>query len=218
MAFSRSNRAGPRDRTAPPFGRPSESPAPRPAPRPAGKPPSEPRLREAALLHLSRYATTQAGLARVLGNKLRRWARAAEAEGQDTAAALAEGLAAAARIAAGLVEAGAVDDAGFAATRTHRLARAGRSRRATAAHLASKGVARDHAAAAMEDAPPEADVALALCRKRRIGPFAREAPDAALRLKWLGILARAGFSRDLALAALDTDPDEADARVIALKQ
>ena len=186
--------------------------------RPAGKPPSEARLREAALAHLAKFATTEAGLARVLGNRVRRWARAAEAEGQDTAQALAEGLAAAATVAAAMVALGAVDDAGFAAARARRLARSGRSRMATSAHLAARGIDADQVREAIAEAPPEADAALAMCRRRRIGPFAREEADAAQRLKWLGMLARAGFSREVAEAALRTAPDEAEARIIALKQ
>lgn len=186
-------------------------------PRPAGKPPTEARLRQAALLHLSRYATTQAGLARVLGDKMRRWARAAQAEGREVEAELAAGLAAAKLIAAAMVAAGAVNDADFATARVRRLARGGRSRRAMAAHLAARGIAGEDAQAAIHTAPAEADAALAQCRKRRIGPFARTEPDAPLRLKWLGMLARAGFSRDVAEAALRTDPAEADARLIALR-
>jgi regulatory protein len=187
-------------------------------PRPAGKPPDEARLRDAALAHLAKFATTEAGLAGVLGNRVRRWARAAEAEGQDTEAALTEGLAAAKRVAAAMVTLGAVDDAGFAAARARRLARSGRSRRAMAAHLASKGIDAEDARAAMAEAPAEADAALALCRKRRIGPFARDAAEPALRLKWLGILARGGFSREVAEAALDAAPDEAEARLIAMRR
>ena len=186
-------------------------------PRSAGKPPSESRLRQAALLHLSRYATTEAGLARVLADRMRRWAHAAQAEGREVEAELAAGLAAASSIAATMVSAGAVNDADYAAARARRLARGGSSRRAMAAHLAGKGIAGDDAQAAMAGAPAEAEAALALCRKRRIGPFARAAPDAALRLKWLGMLARAGFGRDVAVAALGTDADEAEERLIALK-
>ena len=205
MAFSKKRADGPR-------------PAAERTVKPAGHPPGEARLREAAVRHLSRFATTQAGLERVLDQKLRRWARAAQAEGRDTADELAAGLAAAKLIAAAMVTAGAVNDADFAAARARRLARGGRSRRAMAAHLASKGIAAGDAQAAMAAAPPEAEVALALCRKRRIGPFAREDADAALRLKWLGMLARAGFSRDVAEAALNADPDDAEARLIALKR
>ncbi len=186
--------------------------------RPAGRPPDEARLREAALAHLAKFATTEAGLARVLGNRVRRWARAAEAEGQDVALPMAEGLAAAQRVAAAMVSLGAVDDQGFAEARARRLARSGRSRRAMAAHLASKGIDSEDAQAAMAQAPPEAEAALALCRRRRIGPFARAEADAALRTKWLGMLARAGFSRAVAQAALDTPPEEAEAHIIALKR
>lgn len=188
------------------------------APRKAGKCPDEARLREAAMAHLAKFATTEAGLARVLGNRVRRWARAAEAEGQDVAQPLAEGLAAAQRVAAAMVSLGAVDDAGFAEARARRLARSGRSRRAMAAHLASKGIDSEDAQAAIAQAPPEAEAALALCRKRRIGPFARAEADAALSKKWLGMLARAGFGREVAEAALRTPPDEAEARLVALKR
>ena len=187
------------------------------APRPAGSPPSEAKLREAAIAHLAKFSATEAGLARVLGSKMRRWAHAAQSEGQDTSEALAEGLVAAKRIAAAMVQSGVVDDAGFAAARMQKLARGGRSRRATAAHLAAKGIGAEDARTALEAAPDERDVALAMCRKRRIGPFSRTDADAALRLKWLGILARAGFSRDVAQAALRTEPDEAEERILALR-
>ncbi len=184
----------------------------------AGPPPDEARLREAALAHLARFAATEAGLRRVLQNRIRRWSRAAEAEGQETEAATAAALAAAARIAAAMVQAGAIDDSAFAQSRARRLARGGRSRRATAAHLAAKGVNAETTAAALAHAPSEADAALAFCKRRRIGPFAATAPDAALRLRWLGMLARGGFSRDVATRALATAPDEAQARLIALRQ
>ena len=62
--------------------------------RPAGKAPSEARLHAAALAHLARFAATQAGLAQVLARRVDRWARRAEAEGQD-----AEAVATAARVA-----------------------------------------------------------------------------------------------------------------------
>ncbi len=187
--------------------------------RPPGPAPDEAALRQAALNHLARFAATEAGLVRVLGNRIRRWARAAEAAGLDTTGTDAA-LAIARRVAAAMVQAGAVDDAAFAEARARRLARGGRSRRAAAAHLAAKGIAAPTAAAALAAAPDEADAALAFCRRRRIGPFSPlggAAPDAAQRLRWLGMLARAGFSRDVAERALRTDPGEAVARIAALR-
>ena len=168
---------------------------------------SEAALREAALAHLARFAATEAGLRRVLGNRIRRWAREAEQAGQDVDAIAAEAAAARAHavaIAARLVQAGVVDDAVFAAARARRLRGSGRSERATLAHLAAKGVAGEVARAALqhEDMPDELTAAVILCRKRRFGGFAASVPDAALRQKWLASLARAGFSGEVARRAL----------------
>ncbi len=190
---------------------------PRPArqPIPAGPAPGEARLREAALAHLARFAATEQGLRRVLERRIDRWARRAEAEGQDISG-LAAARALAAQVARQMVAMGAVDDAAFAAARARRLARAGRSRRAIAAHLAGKGVAREVASAALPE--EELNAALAQCRRRRTGPFAVEPMAREARLKALGALARAGFGRDVAEQALDTPREEAEERLAALRQ
>jgi regulatory protein len=198
-------------------------PAPdRRAPRPAGRPPDAARLREAALAHLARFAATEVALRRVLERRVDRWARAAEAEGQDRetiSAAAAAARAAAAEVARAMVAAGAVDDAAFAESRARRLARAGRSRRAIAAHLAAKGIAAETAGAALPD-DPEAELAaaLAFCRRRRIGPFARGAEDAEARRKALAAMARGGFAQGLARQALAMEPDEAEERLLAARR
>jgi regulatory protein len=187
-------------------------------PIPAGPAPTEAKLREAALAHLARFSATEAGLRQVLQRRVDRWVRRAEAEGADTAGAAAA-RATAARVAQAMVAAGVVDDAAFAAARARRLNRAGRSRRAIAAHLAGKGVAREAAAAALpEDAEAELDAALAQCRRRRIGPFAAETMPREARLKALAALARAGFRRDVAEAALDTPAEEAADRLARRRQ
>jgi regulatory protein len=192
------------------------------APRPAGNAPTPSRLREAALLHLARFAGTQAGLQRVLERRIDRWARAAEGEGQPRehiAAAAATARAAAAEVAAAMVQAGAVDDAAFAASRAKRLARTGRSRRAIAAHLAGKGVDAGTAAAALpEGDEAELDAALAYCRRRRVGPFARAAEDADARRKALAALARGGFGHGVARRALEMDPATAEDRLLAARR
>ena len=183
---------------------------------------TEPALRDAALAHLARFATTEAGLRRVLGNRIHRWARTAAQEGMDPdaiAAATATALAQAAAIAARLVQAGAVDDALFAQARARRLQGSGRSARATLAHLSAKGVASETARAALtqEDMPGEFAAALILCRKRRFGPFAATHPEPPLRQKWLASLARAGFSGDVARQALAMPRAEAEALLAAVK-
>ena len=131
---------------------------PRP-PIPAGPAPTAALLQEAALNHLARFAATEAGLRRVLQRRVDRWARRAEAEGADTGVAAAA-KAMAAQVAQRMVASGVVDDAAFAAARARRLVRAGRSRRAIAAHLAGKGVA-DTAEAVLPVPEAELDAALA---------------------------------------------------------
>ena len=187
--------------------------------RAAGPPPNAARLREAALAHLARFAATEVGLRRVLERRIARWARAAEAEGQSREAIARATAALAAEIAAiaqSLVAAGAVNDAAFAESRARRLARSGHSRRAIAAHLAAKGIETDTATAALpEGEEAELLAAIAFCRRRRIGPFARVAPDAPARMKALAALARGGFAQGVARRALALEPDHAEEMLLA---
>ncbi|MGG5889885.1 RecX family transcriptional regulator [Falsiroseomonas sp. HC035] len=205
-----------------PRSRPGTRPASRSAdePRPPGPPPSAARLQEAAVAHLARYATTEAGLRRVLGRRVDRWARAAEAFGMtDLAPLVAAAKQAAAEVARAMAAAGTVDDAAFAESRARRLLRGGRSRRAALAHLAQKGVGAEVAAAALpEGEEAELDAALALCRRRRVGPFAAGESPPELRLKALAALARAGFGRGIAERALEMDPEEAETRLLAFRR
>jgi regulatory protein len=195
------------------------SDAPKRPRRPAGPPPNAARLREAALAHLARFAATEAGLRRVLERRISRWARAAEAEGQAREAIAAATAALHVEItslAQSLVVAGAVDDAAFAESRARRLARSGHSRRAIAAHLAAKGIETETAAAALpEGEEAELLAAIAFCRRRRLGPFARVAPDAPARVKALAALARGGFAQGVARRALSMDPTEAEEMLLA---
>lgn len=178
--------------------------------------PTEASLHEAALAHLSRYAASRAALIRALDRRCQRWAR--EAGTDDAAAALPVLRQAVRDVVARLAAAGAVDDAAFAASRARSLGRTGRSRRAIAAHLAARGVAGDDARAALPD-DPEAELAsaLALARRRRLGPF--RDPDTAVDLRReLGVLARAGFAQDIAARALHTDTGTAEALVARLRR
>jgi len=189
---------------------------------PVGPAPDRARLHEAALKHLARYATTEVGLRRVLSRRVDRWARAV---GGENAEAVAAAKQAARDVVARLVAAGLVSDAAFAAARARSLTRAGRSRRAVEAHLAQRGVnAEILRETVAEDAETELAAALAMTRRRRIGPFraarAEEggAEEDAARLKELGMLARAGFSQDIARQALAMNPEEAQARIARLRR
>ena len=182
-----------------------------PAPEP-GPPPDEATLRDAALSYLARYSATQTSLLRVLGRRVARWARAAGAPAEATEAPLAAARAVVER----LVALGVVDDAAFAAGRVRALHRAGRSRRAIAAHLQAKGAPSD--ASVLPD-DPEAELAAALLysSRRRMGPFSPVAdPDA--RLRDLSRLARAGFPAAVANRVLDLPPDDAEALLLEAKR
>lgn len=192
-------------------------------PRPAGPPPDQAALQAAALAHLARFAATEAGLRRVLERRIDRWARRAVEEGQaqESIDPLAAGARqAAAEVARRLAASGVVDDAGFAAARARRLARAGRSRRAIAAHLAAKGVAAETLRAALpeEAEAAELDAALAWCRRRRVGPFAGAAMAPEARQRALAAMARGGFARGIAEAALDMGPEAAAERLAASRR
>ena len=176
-------------------------------------------LYQAALRHLARYATTEAGLRRVLIRRIDRWARA------QTDPEASEPVADAARTAVDgvverLVAAGALSDAAFAKHRAQSLTRGGRSARAVEARLVAKGVASDMArAASAADDETELAAALVLVRKRRIGAYrAAEAPDATVRMKEMGLLARAGFSREIAEQALATSREDAESRIRELRR
>jgi regulatory protein len=175
-------------------------------------PPSRPApdaasLHEAALNYLARYATTQAGLRQVLQRRIDAWARQAAAE-DDVRERAAAAKASVAGVIARLAELGLLNDAAFAENRARGLALSGRSHRAIAARLMAKGIAADQARAVLPEG--ELVAALILARKRRIGPFRTAAAD---HQRELGVLARAGFPRDVAVQALAMQTEDAEAAI-----
>jgi regulatory protein len=135
---------------------------------------------------------------RVLQRRIARWQRAAEAEPDAIAAQAAAARAEIPAILARLRDAGAVNDASFAAAKVRRLSRLGRSRRVIEGHLAARGVlgeVRDRAIA--EHATDDLLGALLTARRRRLGPFRTEAgPDNAAN-KDMAALSRAGFPENI---------------------
>lgn len=157
------------------------------------------QLQELALGYAARYATTAAKLRRYLVRKLgeRIWTPA-EAPDIDGLIARITGL-------------GYVDDRAFAALKARDMAGRGLGTRRVAGALAAAGVSRDDVAAALapEDAMPANPYAsaIAFARRRRLGPFAREAgSDPVRQRRELAAMARAGHDFDVArrvLAARD---------------
>lgn len=114
-----------------------------------------------------------------------------------------------------------IDDQAYARSRAKSLSRAGRSRRAIAAHLAAKGVDAETAREALpESADVELDAAITFAKKRRIGPYARDpvgAQDYGARQREVAVMARAGFGWSTCERALRMERDQADERIAAAR-
>lgn len=207
--------------------------------REAGPAPDRASLRAAALAHLARFGTTRAGLTQVLERRVQRWTRRAVESGElseDVEARAVPLGAVIEQVVAEMAALGAVDDAAFAGSRARSLTRSGRSRRAVQAHLAARGVEADIVGTVLDETlgergqdgqEMELAAALIFARRRRAGPFApvQEGGEDAMpgdewavrRRKALDAMARAGFGRATAEAALDMDPEEAEDRIVRMK-
>lgn len=180
-------------------------------------PPSAADLHQAALHYLARYASTEAGLRRILSKRIDRWARS---QPDPSADLLDAARAAIEPVVSRLVQAGALNDTAFAEMRARSLSQGGHSRRSVQARLVAKGIAANLARDAVPDDPEaELGAALVMARRRRIGPYRAAAEaDAALKLKELARLARAGFSRETAQRALGMTAEEAERRIHELRR
>jgi regulatory protein len=157
-------------------------------------------------------------VSRVLERKAEAWARRA-ARVRDPEVVAAELAACRETIAAvveRLREVRLLDDAAFAETRARRLGGEGRSRRAIAAHLAGKGVDSTTARQVLPDTESELAAALVFARKRRIGPFERDAGRSSKgeeddeRRRRLAAMARAGYDWDLCERVFGMDLEQAE--------
>lgn len=168
------------------------------------RPPTPERLRRYALHHLERFDSPSAGLRRVLLRRVEKAVRAGLVE-KGALEPVVD------RIVSECVAAGLVDDARYAEAAVRRLRARGASARKVRAWLDAKGLDRalvERSLGEEEAVEPELDAALALARRRRLGPFRREPVDAEGRRRELGVLARAGFGYALARRVVDAASEE----------
>jgi len=184
-----------------------------------GPAPTRAELHEAALSYLAKSAASADSVDRTLQRKISAWARRAARGGRDAEAVAADvetSRALVPLVIERLREVGLVNDRAFAAGRARSLSHGGRSGRAIRAHLAARGVAAETVREAVpNDRGAELDAALTFARKRRIGPYARDAEDREARQRALAAMARAGFDFDVCERALRMDRDDADERLRA---
>lgn len=167
----------------------------RPLAKPA-RPITQAYLQRAALHYLERYAAPAAQLRRVLSRRIDRRCRESGASPRDFDEMLEAVVATCTRIEL-------VDDRRFAEARATTLRRRGSSRRAVAAKLAAKGVARDIVAETTATSDEdELHAARIAARRKRLGPWSTK-DRVERRPKDIAALVRAGFSLAIARAAID---------------
>ena len=178
--------------------------------RPSNKTPREPRapkpidaetLERLALHYVGKYATTRAKLGEYLRRKLRErgWA----GEGSFDIPALAERFS----------DLGYIDDRAFAEAKAGAMGRRGLGARRVSQALWIAGIEDDDARAAapiVEDNVTAS--ALEFARRKRIGPYAREAAERPLQERQVAAMVRAGHAPNLARAIVRMTPgDDAEA-------
>lgn len=106
-------------------------------------------------------------------------------------------------------EVGGLDDTAYAGVATRSAVRSGRSKRAIAQRLAHKGIDRETATVALEEAD-DLYAAVVLARKRAFGPFRKTKLDEKRMAKELSAFARGGFGFDLAKKVFNMSPEDAE--------
>jgi len=177
-------------------------------------------LEQEAIRYVAQWETTASGLAETLERRLH---SRCQRTGEDAATILSS----IPLVVGQLVERGYVDDRRFAEQQITRGRRQGRSGAQIRARLQAKGVEpetieeveqklRSEQSADPHSPPTPIDedllAAWRTARKRRLGPYCADpAERSARRQRHLGVLARQGFSRDIAHQVVDaTSPPESD--------
>lgn len=164
------------------------------------------RLRNIALYHLQRYATSAANLNNVLYRRVLKAARHHETDMDEAKSWIAD-------VIDGLVRSSAIDDTRYADGKALTMLRRGQSPRKVRAYLASKGINSDAVSAALSAAGEEiGDVdlkaAAAYAMRRRLGPFRIEDLSQERKQKELAILGRAGFRYDTARKIVEAETED----------
>lgn len=160
-------------------------------------------LENAALHYLSRFATSAENLRRVLMRKVDRSARHHGTE-------VAEGTAWVEDLIQRYERSGLLNDAAYAEARAGDMLRRGTPTKGIRFKLMQKGVGPDDIDAAVEtlaeDTPaPDLSAAIALARRRRLGPYRPPEAREERREKDLAALARAGFDYDTARRVIEAE-------------
>lgn len=169
---------------------------------------TEKHLYNAGLAYLQRFPSSTAHFKAVMSRRIERSCRQHKDQDKEACLALLEA------VTGRFAEMGYLNDELYLRGMVTSLRGRGLSSMAILMKLKQKGLneteVRDALAVFDDDRDGDLHAALKLCRRKKIGPFAREDADPAHRQKWLAALARGGFSYEQASRALDMPPDEAE--------
>ena len=164
---------------------------------------TEKYLYNSGLAYLQRFPSSVAHFKTVMGRKIDRSCRHHTDQDKTACAALLD------KVAGQFTDMGYLNDELYLRGMVNSLRGRGLSARAIMMKLQQKGLAQDDIKTVLSlyDEENESDdlgAALRLCRKKRIGPYGAANVEPAQKQKWLAALARAGFSYDVAIRALET--------------
>jgi regulatory protein len=203
MMMKDSNKIGPNDNRRP-------AQRERPAKR-QPKPLNEARLRDLALDYAGKFATTQNAMFTYLRRKVRERGWEEGADGQIPSSDQLDQMIT--DLVQRMTDLGYINDANFARVKADGLVRRGYGSRRVEAMLFQSKISEDDAAEAREIAVISRwSAAVHYARKRRLGPFARDASlqsDPALRKKALAGFMRAGHGFEDANRLLAMAPGDA---------
>lgn len=160
-----------------------------------------PDLKEYALNYLARYSNTEAGLKRLLNQKVNRWIRMIKPEGrsdeeiEDALHKLQEQIE---QIIQKMKKVGGIDDENFATLKIPALLRSGYSQKLIQKRFVQKGIPSAIIHQALEqfqEEDVELGAALTYAKRRKIGPFRPRSQEKVQDVdqKEQVILARRGF-------------------------
>lgn len=164
---------------------------------------TEKYLYNSGLAYLQRFPSSIAHFKSVMGRKIERSCRHHADQDKTACVVLLD------KVTAQFAEMGYLNDELYLRGMVNSLRGRGLSSRAILMKLQQKGLAADEIKTVLAHYDEEYDsddlsAALRLCKRKRMGPYAAARPEPAQKQKWLAALARAGFSYDIALQALDT--------------
>jgi len=157
-------------------------------------------LENAALYYLQRYATSAENFRRVMRRKIMRSSAFHKTDPEEFYPVVEDMI-------VRYIATGLLNDKGFAEARVSSLRRQGRSKNAIMAKLSAKGLPKteiETALAGHDDDSTELAAAVKLAKRKKLG----RATEPKERQKELAVLGRAGFSYEVARAALEYRDEE----------